>query len=78
MARLQGADAVADWVAAADAWHALSWPHEEAYCRWRAAELALKEGRGTLAARLLKRATSDAREHEPLLAAIARAGIGRP
>lgn len=78
MARLEGTAAVADWVAAADAWHALSWAHEAAYSRWRAAQVALKEGRGVIAAKLLKRATSDAHEHEPLLAAIARTPTGMP
>ena len=76
MTRLKGTGTVALWVAAADAWDRLFRPHDAAYCRWRAAQCALLEGRGTVAARLLKRATSDAREHVPLLNAIARTAAG--
>jgi hypothetical protein len=56
---------------AATAWGHLGRPHAAAYCRWRAAQVALREGRGVVAARLLRRAASDAREHVPLSRAIA-------
>ena len=53
-------------------------PHDAAYCRWRGAEVALATGQATVAGRLLRRATTDAREHVPLTRAIgatvARAG----
>lgn len=76
MARVDGTGTVAQWVAAAKAWDAMFWPHDAAYCRWRAAQVALREGSGTAAARLIKRATSGAREHVPLLHAIARTSTG--
>ena len=53
-------------------------PHEAAYCRWRAAQAALRDGQGTVAARLLKRAAADAREHVPLSQAIAATRAGAP
>ena len=59
------------WCSAAAAWDTLRAPHDAAYCRWRAAQVALREGRGTVAARLLKKAATDAREHVPLSEAIA-------
>ena len=40
-------------------------PHDAAYCRWRAAQVALRDGQGTVAARLLKRAATDAVQHVP-------------
>ena len=69
-ARLAGTSTIGVWDAAAGAWDRLGWPHEAAYCRWRAAEVALAAGQGTVAARLLRRATQQARGHTPLLAAI--------
>jgi hypothetical protein len=75
--RLGGAQVVEHWVAGAEAWDMLARPHDAAYCRWRAAQVALEEGRGTVAARLLRRATSDAREHVPLLDAIGRTAAGK-
>jgi hypothetical protein len=72
LARLEGADSVEHWTRAAAAWDRLARPHDAAYCRWRAAQCALREGRGTVAARLLKRAATDAREHVPLSGAIAK------
>ena len=72
IARLDGTQSVETWVTAAAEWDSLTRPHDAAYCRWRAAQVALLEGRGTVAARLLKRAASDAREHAPLLAEIRR------
>ena len=41
-------------------------PPRAAYCRWRAARAALREGRGTLAHRLLTRAAGEATQHVPL------------
>jgi hypothetical protein len=70
-AALTGSGSVAAWTAAAAAWDGLSAAHDAAYCRWRAAQAALRDGRGTVAARLLKKAASDAREHVPLAQAIA-------
>jgi tetratricopeptide (TPR) repeat protein len=60
------------WTQAASAWDALQRPHDAAYCRWRAAQASAREGQGTVAARLLKRAATEAREHVPLSSAIAR------
>jgi hypothetical protein len=71
LAAATDADAVARWSAAASAWDTLRSPHEAAYSRWRAAQAALRNGQGTVAARLLKRAATDAREHVPLSEAIA-------
>lgn len=68
----------APWVRAAVEWDALARPHDAAYCRWRAAQCALREGRGGVAARLLKRAATDAREHVPLSEAIAATQVGAP
>lgn len=72
--RVTGRDGAPTWVGAAAEWDRLSRPHDAAYCRWRAAQCAFRDGQGTLAARLLKRAAVDAREHVPLAAAIARTG----
>jgi hypothetical protein len=69
--RLAGEPSLERWVTAANAWDMLSRPHDAAYCRWRAAQVALSTGHGTAALRLLRRASADAREHVPLLAAIA-------
>jgi hypothetical protein len=60
-----------EWVDAASAWDDLRRPHDAAYCRWRAAQCALRDGRGTVAAGLLRRAAADAREHVPLWEAVA-------
>ena len=73
LARLHGTDTVDSWLMAARDWDQLDRPHDSAYCRWRAAQVALREGRGTLAVRLLRKAAVDAREHVPLSEAIARA-----
>jgi hypothetical protein len=59
------------WTGAAARWDMLQRPHDAAYCRWRAAQCAVAEGRGTLAARLLRHAASDASDHIPLTRAIA-------
>jgi tetratricopeptide (TPR) repeat protein len=71
MARLDGTESVDVWVRAADTWDRLTRPHDAAYCRWRAAQCAVRDGQGTVAARLLKRAAADAHEHVPLSRAIA-------
>ena len=69
--RLAGRATVNVWVAAAREWDRLTRPHDAAYCRWQAAQVALGAGQGTAARTLLQRARRDAREHVPLLAAVA-------
>jgi hypothetical protein len=69
--RLMGRPSLELWAAAAGHWDRLGRPHDAAYCRWRGAEVALATGQGTVAARLLRRAARDAREHVPLSTAIA-------
>lgn len=69
--RIELTDNVEEWVTCARAWDAFPRPHDAAYCRWRAAQSALRDGQGTVAARLLKKAATDAREHVPLNEAIA-------
>jgi hypothetical protein len=59
------------WIRAAGDWDRVQRPDDAAYCRWRAAHLAQKSGHGTVAAKLLRRAAHDAKEHVPLAAAIA-------
>lgn len=76
MARLTNTASADQWVRVARGWDGLSRPHDAAYCRWRAAQCALRDGQGTLAASLLKRATWDAREHAPLSNAISSARSG--
>ena len=71
LSRIQGAGTVEAWVSAAAEWDRLTWPHEAAYCRWRGAQVALREGHGTVAGRLLNRAATEARGHVPLSEAIA-------
>ena len=71
-ARLAGTPSVERWVAAAREWDRITRPHDAAYCRWHAAQVALTTGQGSTAHRLLRRAEHDAREHVPLLAAIRR------
>jgi tetratricopeptide (TPR) repeat protein len=70
LARLVGSETVAVWQAAAEEWDAAHRPHDAAYCRWRAARVALRDADQELADRLLRRAARDAREHEPLSTAI--------
>ncbi len=76
MSRLNGTETVEHWVNAAGEWGAIGRPHDAAYCHWRGAEVALRIGQGTVAARLLKRAASDAGEHVPLNRAIAATAGG--
>ncbi|GAA2142332.1 helix-turn-helix transcriptional regulator [Nocardioides koreensis] len=70
LGRVDGSATVPLWVAAAAEWDRLVRPHDAAYCRWRAAQVALASGQATAAAKLLRRAARDAREHVPLLEAI--------
>ena len=76
LARHDGVGTAAQWAQAAGCWDALHRPHDAAYARWRAARCALREGQGTVAARLLKKAAADAREHVPLTQAIAHTAAG--
>lgn len=69
--RIEGNATIETWTHAAAAFDRLKWPHDAAYCRWRAAQVAQRVGAGTLAARLLHRAATDARTHAPLALAIA-------
>jgi hypothetical protein len=66
LARLEGRATAEEWERTAEEWDALHRPHDAAYARWRAAQCALRDGRGTVATRLLRRAATDAREHVPL------------
>ncbi len=59
------------WIRAATAWDDVGRRHDAAYSRWRAAQVARQQGRGTVATRLLTRAATDARGHVPLSEAIA-------
>jgi hypothetical protein len=70
LSRVAGEQSVETWLVAASAWDQLVRPHDAAYCRWRAAQVALSTGQGTVAMRLLGRATREAREHVPLSAAV--------
>ena len=70
LARLGGTQSVEIWAHAATEWDRLTRPFDAAYCRWRAAQVALATGQATLAQRLLKRAATDARTHAPLRAGI--------
>jgi tetratricopeptide (TPR) repeat protein len=71
LGRLMRTAGVEDWVRAAKRWDALERPHDAAYCRWRAAQVALASGRATAATRLLRGAAADARQHVPLSQVIA-------
>lgn len=71
LGRARSEESTREWVDAATSWDDLRRPHDAAYCRWRAARCALRDGRGTVAARLLRRAAADAREHVPLWEAVA-------
>ncbi|WP_107771263.1 ATP-binding protein [Nocardioides sediminis] len=76
VARASGRDTVEHWTRAAMEWDRLERPHESAYCRWRAAQGAQRDGRAALATRLLRHAATDATEHVPLLRAISAATSG--
>ncbi|HET6940512.1 MAG TPA: AAA family ATPase, partial [Nocardioides sp.] len=71
LARHGNDDHVEGWAGAAALWEQLGRPHDAAYCRWRAGQVALAAGQGTVARRLLRRAVADARQHAPLSEAIA-------
>jgi tetratricopeptide (TPR) repeat protein len=77
LGRLGDNQSVEIWTGAAMLWDKLARPYDAAYCRWRAAQVALATGQATLAQRLLKRAATDAREHAPLRAAIRHAADGQ-
>ena len=76
LARCDSSETIEHWVKAAAQWDKLARPHDAAYSRWRAAEVALHDGQGTLATSLLMRAATEAREHLPLSAAIATTSAG--
>jgi tetratricopeptide (TPR) repeat protein len=78
LGRLTGRPDEGAWGRAANTWDGLERPHDSAYCRWRGAQAALAIGHGTVAARLLRRAAADAREHVPLSAAIAATSAYAP
>lgn len=76
LARSAGTDSVELWGSAATEWDRIARPHDAAYCLWRAARLAFRQGEGTVAARLLKRAAPKALTHVPLKQAIASTSTG--
>ncbi len=76
LARLGLSETVEHWVVAAAAWQAAGRPHDAAYCRWRAAQVAMDTRQAALATKLLRRATREAREHVPLLRAIEKTAAG--
>ncbi|MET0521103.1 MAG: AAA family ATPase [Jiangellaceae bacterium] len=76
LARSATTESVDAWVSAATEWDRIARPHDTAYCLWRAARLAFRQGEGTVAARLLKRAASKAVTHVPLKQAIASTSTG--
>jgi tetratricopeptide (TPR) repeat protein len=76
LARVAGTATLEDWAKAATEWDRLSRPHDAAYCRWRAAQLALAIGQGSVAARLLRRAAADAGQHVLLRQVIAATTTG--
>jgi hypothetical protein len=73
-ARLADRQTVEVWVTAATEWDQINRPHDAAYSRWRAAQVALATGHATMATTLLRRAARQAREHIPLLEDIAATG----
>lgn len=77
LSRMRGRATAQQWLAAATSWDGLGRPFDSAYCRWRAAQVALREGRGSAAGRLLGRAARDARMHAPLSDAIAATATSR-
>lgn len=76
LGRLSGTARMPDWTGAAEQWDLVGRPYDAAYCRWRAAELALRHGEATRAARLLRRAHAQAHGHVPLLQVIDRSRDG--
>ena len=78
LARLTHQSTVHQWTDAAARWDRLHRPHDAAYCRWRGAQEAMANGQGTIAAKLLRRAARDAREHVPLASVIAETATYAP
>ncbi|MGF9754397.1 AAA family ATPase [Microvirga sp. 0TCS3.31] len=78
LARLHGVPRLQQWIGAAEQWDLVGRPHEAAYARWRAGELALREGSSTIARRLLRRAHAQARGHTPLIGVIDRSRAAVP
>jgi len=76
LARLDGTQTVEDWVAAAAEYDKLERPHDAAYCRWRAAEVAVANGQAAAATKLLRRAAREARAYVPLSSAIQQTAEG--
>lgn len=76
LARLDGTATVAQWSEAADLWDPIRRPHDAAYCRWRAGELAVAQGQPRAATRLLRHAHANARGHVPLLRSIEERQLG--
>lgn len=74
LSRAGRAGGLQPWVTAAGHWDRVGRPHDAAYARLRAAQSALASGRTDAAQRLIRRATRDAREHEPLLHELRQAG----
>jgi ATP/maltotriose-dependent transcriptional regulator MalT len=69
--RLDGAEDATLWRCAAEAWETLGRPHDAAYARWRQAHSLLAEqDRRHDAAQAIRKAADQAREHQPLSAAI--------
>ena len=56
--RLEGPESLDLWTGAATEWDRLTRPHDAAYCRWRGARLALRQGDTTAARGLLERLPS--------------------
>jgi tetratricopeptide (TPR) repeat protein len=71
LSRMEDRATVDAWARAASEWDLLGRPHQSGYCRWRGAQVALHEGRGSVASRLAVRARADARQHVPLAGAAA-------
>ena len=68
LARIDGERHGRHWARAAASWDRLSPPHDAAYCRWRAAQVALREGaghRGSAAAQAGRRGCARARAALP-------------
>ena len=69
--RLDGEEDATLWRCVAEAWEALGRPHRAAYARWRQASALLAEpDRRHDATQALRKAADEAREHQPLSAAI--------
>jgi hypothetical protein len=78
LARAGREDRATAWTELIPLWDTLGRPHDAAYCRWRASEVALAAGRRTAAQKLLRAAARDARSHLPLASAIATTAAYAP